>query len=353
MVFSLDIFSAQHNLLGVDVGRSAIKIVQLKPQRNGVKLVKAALQEYPRVNEENPLEGIGQASALFKNGFRNQRAAMNFMGKTTMIRYMTLPKMPREEIREAVKWEARKVVPVPVEDLILDYVIVGETEDREGKKIELIVAGAERAAVWNQVNEAKRAGIRIEAMDVNPLSLMNTISLNYAKQRDENLVFVDIGDAKTDVNIAKGGVLRFTRSVQAGGSDITRAVMSELQLNFEEAERMKREKGIAGVEGGSSETPLDKTIKTEVDRIIVEVQRSVDYYRAQFREGSVRRIVLMGGTPLMPGFVEYFASYFDAETELDDPFAEIHCEEAASPEVRMNAPRFAAAVGLALRKVGT
>lgn len=347
------LFAMQHNLLGVDVGRSAVKIVHVKPHRGGLKLIRAVIREYAPSNEDGFTETLGQSAALFKNGFRNMRTAMNFLGRTPIIRYMMLPKMPKEEIREAVKWEARKVIPVPVDDLVLDYLVVGETEDKDGKKIELIIVGAERAAVWTQVNEAKKAGIRIEAMDVNPLCLMNTVRFNYAKQLEENLVFVDIGDSKTDVNIAKGGVLRFTRSVQLGGADITRAVADALHARPEEAERLKRDKGMTGGDHGENEAPLVQAVKGEVDRIIVEVQRSIDYYRAQFREGSVRHIILMGGTPLMPGFVDYFATYFDAQTEMDDPFAEIDCEEAASPDIRLMAPRFAAAVGLALRKVGT
>ena len=353
MSFLSEIFSTQHHLLGVDIGRSAVKIVQLKPHRGGLRLVRAVLRECPRSSDDGGMGDLGRASELFSDGFRNLRAAMNFLGKSPIIRYMTLPKMPREEIREAIKWEARKVIPVPIEDLVLDYLVVGEMDDKDGKKLELIVVGAERSAVWSQVKEAKKAGIRVEAMDVNPLSLMNTVRLNYKKQMDENLVFVDVGDSKTDVNIAKTGILRFTRTVQVGGSDISRAITDELHVPIEEAERMKREEGMGGVKDGEGESPLAKTVKVEVDRIIVEVQRSIDYYRAQFREGSIRRIILMGGTPLMPGFTEYFASYFDAQTELDDPFAEIHCEDVASPEIRMMAPRYATAVGLALREVGT
>ena len=97
---------------------------------------------------------------------------------------------------------------------------------------------------------------------------------------------------------------------------------------------------------------MHEIIKAEVDRMVLETQRSMDYYRAQFHEGTINKIILMGGSSLMPGFQEYFATYFDAGVELDDPFAEINCDEAAFEEVRMMAPRFSTGVGLALRSTG-
>ena len=131
-----------------------------------------------------------------------------------------------------------------------------------------------------------------------------------------------------------------------------------LVLSAIKNEQIKRQKGLSGApapEGAPGQAKdqdgrLYEIIKAEADRMILETQRSMDYYRAQFREGSVKKIVLMGGACLMPGFQEYFATYFDANVELDDPFAEILCDEAAFGEIRLIAPRFSTAVGLALRE---
>lgn len=127
-----------------------------------------------------------------------------------------------------------------------------------------------------------------------------------------------------------------------GGEQVTRRLERELNLSYEEAEKVKREKGLGAEEGPQA------IIKNEIDRFIVEIQRSIDYYRAQFREGVFKKVILMGGGALLPGFSDYFGSYFDAEMEIDDPLAEIIGTESVG-SIRAIAPRFSSGIGLALR----
>ncbi|MCI0529479.1 MAG: pilus assembly protein PilM, partial [Nitrospira sp.] len=94
-----------------------------------------------------------------------------------------------------------------------------------------------------------------------------------------------------------------------------------------------------------------EVLKEALNRLVLEVQRSLDYYRAQFREEAVNKMILMGGTPLMLGFSDYFSSYFEAKVEVDDPFAEIICRNAAFGNFRTMAPRFSSSIGLALRNL--
>ena len=348
-------FRSRHHLVGIDLGRSSIKLVQLRSTGAGLRLIYAGLTELPVVGSSLTDPGIGLALLdLFQKGkLGREKAAVNFVGKAPVVRYMTLPKMPKDELKEAVKWEAKKIVPMPIEEMVLDFMIVGEQEDREVRRLDLIVVAAERSEVLSQYNELKRIGINIGVMDVNPLALLNAVSLNYAAHLKDTVVFVDVGAGKTEINIIKQGVLRFTRNVQVGGEDITKAIAQELQVSRDEAEAMKRQHGILAPESGpdvsGADARLKNVIQREVDRIVLETQRSMDYYRAQFRESEMKKVILMGGTPLLPGFQDYCSSYFDARVEMDDPFAEIHCDEPSFAELRMMAPRFSSSVGLALR----
>lgn len=351
------------HLLGLDIGKSSIKVVQLASTRKGLVLTYAGLTDLPPSNGEDR-QGQDRDAPLalhdvFKEGrLKRQKIAINFSGRSPIVRYLLLPKMPKDELGEAVRWEAKKLIPFPMEDAVLDYLIVGETQERDLKRIEVLLVAAERAAVLNQLESFKRINLPITAMDINPLALFNTLKLNYKSDLDENMVFVDIGAVKMDINISKRGVLRFTRNVQMGGDEITQAIEQGLGIEREEAEQLKRQTGLSGTAVQEEETGqakdqdgrLREIIRTAMDRMILETQRSMDYYRAQFREGSAKTIVLMGGACLMPGFQEYFASYFDANVELDDPFAEILCDEKVFGDLRPLAPRFSTAVGLALRK---
>lgn len=355
----------KRHFLGLDIGKGSIKVVQLATTRKGLVLKYAGLTELPPSDREGQQGQDREAPLALHDVFKEsrlkrQKIAINFSGSSPIVRYLLLPKMPKDELGEAVRWEAKKLIPFPIEDAVLDYLNVGETQERDLKRIEILLVAAERTAVLNQLESFKRINLPIAAMDINPLALFNALKLNYKSDLDENLVFVDVGAGKMDINISKRGVLRFTRNVRIGGDDITQAIMQGLGLEREEAEQLKRQKGLSGApapEGPTGQAKdqdgrLYEIIKAEADRMILETQRSMDYYRAQFREGSVKKIVLMGGACLMPGFQEYFATYFDANVELDDPFAEILCDEAAFGEIRLIAPRFSTAVGLALREAG-
>jgi len=343
--------------IGIDIGTASIKVVQLAYGSGGIVLRYAGLTELIRPDDESGEKGIIMALSdiLMQGGLNKKKIAINFSGKNPIIRYLTIPKMPKEEIGEAVKWESKKITPIPVEDLVIDYLIVGETEERDIKRYEIVLVAVEREAVMGQISSLKKAGLKIAAIDVNPLSVLNAVRLNYADDLADNVVFVDIGAGKTEINISKKGILRFTRSVQIGGGDITAALSRELHLEYADAERMKKEFGMMD---GSSATPnrpdtrVKDIIKNEADRLILEVQRSIDYYRAQFREGSVKKVILMGGTPIMPGFKDYFSTYFDADVSIDDPFSMIACDDPSFGDLRLMAPRFSSSIGLALRGIG-
>jgi type IV pilus assembly protein PilM len=353
----MNLFHFKRPLLGIDLGSSSLKAVRLAPSRKGLKLDYAGLIELPHQNESKTQQDLTVAlqSLLRSRDLRHSRSVIKVSGKPPLIRYLTLPYMPKEELKEAVKWEAKKLMALPLEEVVLDFLMVGEQEERGQRRYEIVLVAAEKMAIQNDIREVHRAGLRVVAVDVGPLSLLNTVRLNYPKDLRKSLVFIDIGAKKTEINIAKNGILRFTRTVQMGGEDLTAALQRELGLEYEEAEELKRERGMTPSGENISETIPHKryleVLKESLDRLILEVQRSMDYYRAQFREEAVNKMVLMGGTPLMPGFSDYFSTYFEAKVEVDDPFAEITCRNASFGNFRAVAPRFSSSIGLALRNL--
>ncbi len=339
-------------MIGVDIGRASVKVVQLGFGRKGATLRYAGLTELAPADDEPAAElPLLALQELFRQGGGGrQKLALNVISRPPVVRYLTMPPMPKEELREAVRWEAKKLVPLPLEEMVLDYLVIGEIEDRGVKRIEVLLVAAERVAIQAQLAALEPLRPRIAALDVNPLALLNALRLNYKNDLTNSLAYVDIGAAKMDISIARGGMLRFTRNVQMGGDDITKTIMRDLQVDRAEAEQLKRQKGLSADATGERDQRLRDAIKEAIDRLVLEVQRSIDYYRAQFRDSDIRKIVLMGGTGLMSGFPEYFATYFDTKTELDDPFAEIICDDPAFGDLRLMAPRFSSSVGLALRE---
>lgn len=326
---------------GIDIGSRSLKGVRLAHTRRGVQLLDAAIYEFP--DEKISLsEGI---SVLLGESLSKVRAAIHFSGRVSpVIRPLSLPVMPKKELEEVVRWEARKLTPLPQEETVVDFLIMGEREEQQVRKYEIVVIVVEKAALVEQLQHLKDSGLTVTAVDVAPMALLNTARLHYSGDLPGNLLYVDIGAQRMEINILKGGVIRFTRQVLMGGDTITSTLVQALGLAFNEAEQRKRQEGITS--GGSSRSP----ILEQIDRFIVEIQRSVDYYRAQSRETGVDRILLMGGMTLLPGFLEYFSSFFDAPVEIEDPFSKMDYSDPGVAVLKDMAPRFSLAVGLALRK---
>jgi type IV pilus assembly protein PilM len=344
----------RQSLVGVDLGANALKVVHFSPGRRGPVLQHASLTELIHTDGEG--QDRGELMALYdtvRSGRLNRKKmAIAYKGEELTVRHLTFPKMPRNEFKEAMRWEAKKMVPKTLDEVVFDFLTMGEIDEREIKRYEILLVIADRASILGQLEALKPFRSQIRAMDVNPLALLNTVRLNYPGDLADNLAFIDIGAQKMDINIAKKGILRFYRHVRMGGEGITNALMQSLQADYTNAERIKRESGLAATPEGETDNRIQSIIKAEVDKMILEVQRSIDYYRAQYREAGVRKIILMGGTPLMPDFPDYFASYFDAEVVLDNPFAGVICDPSKFSETRSFAPRFSTGVGLCLRKGG-
>jgi type IV pilus assembly protein PilM len=335
------LFSGRKPLWGIDIGSRSIKGIQVLHTRRGVRLLNAAIHEYPE-DGGSLAENI---TALLGKSLPGIRAAIHFTGKISpVIRPLSLPVMPAHELGEAVRWEARKLTALPMEEVVIDFLVMGESEEHQVRRYEMVIAIVERAALLEQIQQVRTSGLEVAAIDVAPLAIFGAIKAQFEMKQMGSILYIDIGAKKMEINILKEGLLRFTRQVAMGGDGITQAITQALGVSFAEGERRKREEGML------REELMRAPIQGEVDRIIVEIQRSVDYYRAQFRETGVDKILLMGGTPLLPGFLDYFSGFFEAPVELGDPFSRMSMINSGVSIVRNMSPRFSLAVGLALRK---
>jgi type IV pilus assembly protein PilM len=336
----MGIFQKKKPLWGIDLGSRSIKAVQIAQTRKGVHLLNALIHEYSESEASLP----DALSSLFGRSLSEVRATIHFSGKVPpVIRCLTLPVMPARELAEAVHWEARKLTSVPLEEVVVDFLITGESVGHQVKHYDLVVTVVERAALLELTKQVSDSGLEVAAIDVAPLALLNTLRIEPSGP-EENLLYADIGAQNMEISILKKGALRFTRQVPTGGDGITQAIAQTLGIPFTEAEERKRRGSVDGDER------VGQRVQEEMDRLIIEVQRSTDYYRAQFREARVDRIVLMGGTPLLSGFIDYFSKFFEAPVEIQDPFSPLICKNVDMNALKPQASRFSLALGLALRK---
>ncbi len=336
----------RNDITGIDIGAGSIKVVRLSRGRRP-RLLSAGIVEFSL----DPAKANSVSADLKyllsgkKIGGKNVLTLMP--GKHLTIRSLTLPKMPQAELREAVRWESKRHISYPLEAAIIEYLILGEKKEGPVDKYDLLMVAVERGTVIEHLLPFQEAGIAVSAVDANPLALRNVFR-SQEKTKGSNTLIVDIGAGKTEINIFNGSSLRFSRCLETGGLEMTRAVSEQLNIGLQDAEEIKHR---VDVLSPPDDDKVVAAVRGRLDAILLEIRRSVEYYKTTFREKAVERVILTGGVSLMTGIKDYFSLALDGPVELNNPFARLACKKSLLHEFGQAAPRFSAAVGLALRKV--
>ncbi len=326
---------------GIDVGASAIKVVRLCRERRGIKLLGVGLKELS-IEPELPREEVLSAIRALVPPKGSGKAVLNFSGLVPFIRTLSMPLMPQEELSSALFWEAKKLVTLPQEEILLDYILLKNHEEQEGKQQKVVLVIAQKSRVKFYCSVVQEAGVKIAAIDIGPLCALNAIRFRGQEPLVGTVLYVDMGAVKTDMTIIKGGVFQLTRRLEMGGEGLTLKMAKELSLSYAEAEKLKREQGLLG------EKKTKTILVGEIDRFVSEIQRSIDYYISQIEEEHLSAIILMGGGSLLPGLAESMQPYFRSPVKIDQPFSGVHLNQAYEDFYAM-APRFSVGMGLALR----
>jgi type IV pilus assembly protein PilM len=335
-----------NDITGVDIGAGSIKVVHLARGGKRPKLLSAMLVEL----SPDPAHAAGISADL-----RHLQAARKIgshsiitqmPGRHLTIRALTLPKMPPNELREAIRWEAKRHISYPVDAAQVEYLVAGEKREGAAVKYDIIMVAVERAKVLEQLTPFNDANMKVSAVDANALALRNVLR-GRNLPADGNTLVMDLGAGKTEINIFKDGNLRFSRCVESGGIDMTNAIVETLGIGFAEAEAKKRTLNIL--------MPADQeqavaALQPRIDGLLMEIRRSIEYFKTTYREKNVENMILSGGVSLMQGLREYFAQSLEGTVTIDQPFECLSCRQNMLLEFGPVAPRFSAAIGLALRK---
>jgi type IV pilus assembly protein PilM len=335
-------------ITGIDIGSGSIKVVRIARSGRRHKLLFAGLVEFSLDPSKSVDAGADLKYLMSGNRVGKKDAVITHMpGKYLTIRCLTLPKMPKAELAEAVRWESKRHISYPLDAALVEYLVLGEKKEGTLEKYEVLMVAVERGAVIEQLLPFRDAGVTVSAVDANPLALRNVFR-NREQPHELNTLIADIGAGKTEINIFKGSALRFSRCLETGGNDIVRTLSDQLQIGLPEAEQAMRKVDLLAPPGGDK---VAAAVRGKFDSMLAEVRRSIEYYKASFREKGVERTILTGGLSLMTGIKDYFSVALEGSVELDKPFMNVSCRKNVLEEYGQIAPRFSTAVGLALRKI--
>ena len=332
--------------IGLDIGSHSIKLVGLKMTSKGPFLTCVGIKEIPPNSDKEDVNTFSEAlkTLLKEVGLKTKKVNLTVSGSGVQIKRISVPSLPKAELKEAVRWEIKDHLPFPVETAQIDFHILNEYVEDNVKKLDLITVACPKHLVDRTLSIAERAGLQPIHVDVAPFALWNTLSAWDRIKKEETVALIDMGAEKTGIYIFKDGILQFSREVTPAGADITKAMVEgigsvgEPGRLYEQAENIKREIGIPSESyqevlrqaqdalQQTKDTTFSKIsflVRPVLERLAAEIGRSLDYYRSQFNEERIDRVLLTGGGANLKNIVSYLANELRLPVEHFNPLKKI------------------------------
>jgi type IV pilus assembly protein PilM len=357
--------STNESVVGIDIGSSMIKIVEIKKKEG-----RAVLETYGALSlgpyaeldmgrvTNLPTEKIIEAlkEVLKDSNVTTKNSALSIPVVSSLIFTIDLPANIKEsEIDQIVKTEARKYIPLPITEISLDYFVLPKKEptfaeahnpDAQivvSEKIEVLVVAIQNDAVLRYRSIVSGAEIETDFFEV---EIFSAIRSNFEHELSPVLL-IDLGASKTKLSIVEFGTVKSFHLINRGGGDISDSISKSLSIPFAKAEELKKEYGLFD---NPAEKSLSEIIKVHMDYIISETNDVLLNYEKKYGR-TVTKVVLTGGGALMKGIKEIMGNSFKAEVEIGRPFAKIGAPAFLDKVLEATGPEFAVALGLALRKL--
>jgi type IV pilus assembly protein PilM len=342
------------NLVGLDIGSSSIKAVELNKKGNALQLVNLAFENLQsdtivdgQIMELNNVSNV--ISNIFsQHQFKTTRVAAGVSGHSVIVKNIVLPQMSEEELQESFSWHAEEHIPFDIADVNLDYQLTGKSSE----SLHVLMAACKSDKIANVKQAIQLAGKQPVVIDIDAFALQNCYETNYQPRVGQIVALLNIGASTMNINILNGTRSIFTRDASVGGSQYTSLLQRELGMSFEQAEAVKR--GLPLPEG-IEPRPIQPIIEAVSDILALEVRKTMDFYRttAAESEATIEKILLAGGGSKLPGLADYLAKRFEIPVDVFDAFKRIEVDaNRFNPDyMKEIVPEMAVAVGLALRGV--
>lgn len=347
------LFRKSKNLVGLDIGSSAVKLVELKDAKGGgYRLVKTAIEP---LSPEAIVDGAIMDASLVVDtvnrvisslNIRNNDFATSLSGHSVIIKKISLPAMSSEELAESIRWEAEQYVPFDINDVNLDYVVL----EPGGETMDVLLVAVKKDKIGDYTSVVTQAGKTPALVDVDAFAVQNAYEVNYPVEPGRVVALVNIGASVTNVNVLSGANTIFWRDISFGGNQYTDAIQKQLSLGFEQADTLK--KGEASGEHTLQEIlPILRSVS---DDLAQELQKTFDFFGATTSTEKIDQLFIAGGCSRIVNLDRQLKDRFGMPVEIMNPFRQIDVSgSAASAEwLNENAPTLTVAVGLAVRHIG-
>jgi type IV pilus assembly protein PilM len=349
--------------LGIDIGTSFVKIVEISKFGNRKKLENygeieaTVLYEKPfRTFEKSTLllssKDIARAIIAVRDEaqIKTFQAIFSIPDFSTFFTNFELPIMSGEELAQAVRYQARQLIPLPLGEVTLDWQIIDSNLPEEEKTKTKILLAAVPNEVINQYQEIARISeLELVALEAEVFGLRRAL---IKEEEKDPIAIIDIGAQSTTCNIVDRRALKTSYSFDMSGNELTEVISKGLNLDYEQAENLKKKYGIRVLSPKERRNgqEIRHILLPLIDLILREIEKIFNnFYQTEKKE--IKRIIIAGGSAFMPGLKEYFAEKFDKEVEIANPFLNIFYPPIIEKTLKEMGPSFAIAVGMALREL--
>lgn len=356
----------KNQLIGLDVGSHAIKLVEIDHDKKGRILRNFGIIGLPPdAIVEGAIKEMEIVSSAIKTLFRNlkvknKNVATSISGYSVIVKKIEMSERAESELEDTIQSEAEQYIPFDINDVNLDYDILstdsqlvlhteGQGEKPSGGKMAVMLVAAKKDIVEDYVTLLQLSGLNPAILDVDAFALQNAFELSVGES-EGCYALINVGAEELGINAIKNGVSMFSRDSLYGGNEITEAIMSAFDVDFQEAEKIK----LGGKKLENEKSALEEIFTSVISEWTQEIKRALDFLATTYPEENIEKIMLSGGSSRIPGFQKYLELETGLPVEELNPFASLIINEKTfdSKYLSYMASQAGVAVGLALRSIG-
>ncbi len=340
-------------ILGLDISSTSVKLLELEQDGDNYRVQSLAVEPLPdnAVVEKNfqDVAAIGDTikKAVKRSGTKLKNAAVAVAGSAVITKIINMPaNLNDKELEEQIQLEADQYIPYPLEEINLDFEVIGETENNPDT-VDVLLAASRSENIETRTDALDIGGLNAKIVDVEAYTIENVAPLLIAQmedfEEDKTLAVIDIGATMTSLNVIENGNLIYTREQNFGGKQLTEEIMRRYGLAYEEAGRLKKS-------GGLPDNYIPEVLEPFKETIAQQVSRFLQFFYTAGQHNSVDLIALAGGCAAIPGIEELVESQLGTKTVIANPFANMSLSSKVNPQaLSKDAPSLMIACGLALR----
>jgi len=354
-MFNLSKLIGTQSYLGIDIGTTSIKAVEISKGK-----IKPELRNYGILESYGHLERINSSiqtsslkisendtaellKVLLKNAkFKTTEVIASIPSFAAFVTLLEIPKMSETEITASMKFQLSQYIPLPISEVSIDWIKVGERQDEQGfLKEQILLISVPNEIIKKYTAIFKLAGLRLRALEVESLSLLRAAEL----ENELTTMIIDIGARSTNIAVAERNALKYNYQTDFAATNLTQVLANGLGINNKRAEKIKKEKGLMDSSGAEISTLMTPFI----DAILGEVRRVNGKYEQNFK-GKINKIILSGGGSKLLGLDGYFSSQLNLPVSIINPFLKVNYPQSIEPLVRDLGPSFSVAIGLGIKE---